>query len=614
MSAPVAEPEASPFPEAERLLEYRTIAEAIPGTAARWPDHGYTFQDLKGDETFYSFVEIERETARRAGALQAHGLTKGDRLGMVLIEPRDFVLTFLACLRAGVVPVPFYPPLGLGNFASYSTRIGRLLESCGARMLFASRRLESVLWALVGEVPCLERLITDKHLERDHPPPVYPEIGPDDIAFLQYTSGSTDDPKGVMITHGCLVANSEGILGPGGLRGDSERDVGVTWLPLYHDMGLIGFVVAPICWGISVIFIPTLRFLRDPTTWMETIHRHRASISFGPNFAYGFVAKRSTPEQLARWDLSCLKVLGCGGEPVHPDTVRAFSELFAEHTGMQPDLVRPGYGCAEGTLTTSLTPMDEGLRLNVVDAGTFSTEGIAAPPAEGRPTLTHVACGVTIPGHEVVVIDKKGHRLPEGAEGEILFRGPSVSPGYFHNEKGTRETFRDGWLHTGDLGYLLDGHIFVTGRIKDLIIYHGRNYHPQSIEWPVGNLPGVRKGNVVAFSIPGEDSELVVVVLEKAGGDGDDDGERLIRDVKRVVQAEAGLAAHDVVLLPKHRLPKTSSGKLQRRKTREMYLNRELGQAGSRMTAARTSVAELVAQVTRSLWTRFRNRPGQGAR
>jgi fatty-acyl-CoA synthase len=255
--------------------------------------------------------------------------------------------------------------------------------------------------------------------------------------------------------------------------------------------------------------------------------------------------------------------------------------------------------------------MDEGLRLNVVDADIFSTEGVAAPPLEGRPTLTHVACGVTLPGHEVVVIDKKGHRLPEGTEGEILFRGPSVSPGYFRNEKATRETFRDGWLYTGDLGYLLDRHIFVTGRIKDLIIYHGRNYHPQAIEWPVGNLPGARKGNVVAFSIPGEDSELVVVVLEKAG-DGDD--EALIQEVKRVAQAEAGLAIHDVVLLPKNRLPKTSSGKLQRRRTRELYLNGELGQAGSRMTAARTSLTELALQVGRSLWTRFRTRPGQRAK
>ncbi|MFL6236018.1 MAG: fatty acyl-AMP ligase [Thermoanaerobaculia bacterium] len=582
-------------------IPFRTVAEAVAGTAVRWPDHGYTFQDLKGNETFYSFAEIEGETARRAGALQALGLRKGDRLGMVLIEPREFILTFLASLRVGVIPVPFYPPLGLGNFESYSQRIGRLLQSCEARMLFASRRLESVLWALVGEVPCLERLITEKHLAPDHPPD-YPDLTPDDVAFLQYTSGSTDDPKGVMITHRCLIANSEGIVGPGGLRIDPETEVGVSWLPLYHDMGLIGFVVAPVCCGISVVFIPTLRFLRDPTVWMETIHRHRAAISFGPNFAYGFVARRATPEQLAGWDLSCLKVLGCGGEPVHPETVHAFSQRFAGQARMRPDLVRPGYGCAEGTLTTSLTPMDEGLRLNVVDAAAFRAGGVVAPPREGQQTLTHVACGVPIPGHEVVVVDKQGHRLPEGVEGEILMNGPSVSPGYFRNEKASRETFRDGWLHTGDLGYLLDGHIYVTGRIKDLIIYHGRNYHPQSIEWPVGNLPGARKGNVVAFSVPGEDSERLIVVLEASTGD----EERLVREIRRVVQAETGLAPHDVVLLGKHLLPKTSSGKLQRRKTREMYLNGELGQAGSRMTAARTRLLDLSRQVARSLWARLR--------
>ncbi|HEV7785925.1 MAG TPA: AMP-binding protein, partial [Thermoanaerobaculia bacterium] len=314
MSAPTVELEVQSLSQkaAFRPPEIRTMAEAIVRAAALWPTHGCTFQDLKGEETFYSFVQIAGETARRAGALQALGLRKGDRLGMVVIEPEDFVLTFLACLRVGIIPVPFYPPLGLGNFASYSSRIGQLLESCQARMLFASRRLESVLWALVGEVPCLETLITGKHLERDHPTPDFPDLEPDDIAFLQYTSGSTADSKGVMISHRCLIANSEGILGPGGLQADPLKDLGVTWLPLYHDMGLIGFVVAPLCFGVSVVFIPTLRFLRDPTVWMETIHRHRATISFGPNFAYGLVARRATPEHLARWDLSCLKVLGCG--------------------------------------------------------------------------------------------------------------------------------------------------------------------------------------------------------------------------------------------------------------------------------------------------------------
>lgn len=594
--------EENPLCDSSNGKEFRTLAEAIPRAAQLWPDHGYTFQDLKGDETFHSFVHIADETARRAAALQALELRKGDRLGMVMIEPREFVLTFLACLRIGVIPVPFYPPLGLGNFASYSTRIGNLLRSCGARMLFASKRLENVLWALVGEVPSLERLITEKHLEGAQAPPEFPELTPDDIGLLQYTSGSTDEPKGVMITHRCLVANSHGNLGHGGLQVDATKDTGVTWLPLYHDMGLIGFVVAPICYGISVTFIPTLRFLRDPTVWMETIHRRRATISFGPNFSYGFVAKRATPEQLARWDLSCVKVLGCGGEPVHPETVRHFSRLFSESARLKPDIVRPGYGCAEGTLTTSLTPMSEGLRIQEVDAATFRSTGRVTAPREGQAALTHVACGVPIPHHDVIIIDKKGEKLPEGVEGQILFRGPSVSPGYFHNETATRETFRDGWLYTGDLGYLLDNHIYVTGRIKDLIIFHGRNYHPQSIEWPVAKLPGVRKGNVVAFSVPGEDSELLIVVLETTS----EDSESIVREVKRVVQTETGLAPHDIVLLAPNFLPKTSSGKLQRRKTRELYLDGKLGQAGSRMTTTRTSFVQLGQQVVRSLWTRFR--------
>ncbi len=611
MSPPILEAEVQSLSQkdATRPLDYRTMADAVVRAAALWPTHGCTFQDLKGEETFYSFVQVAEETARRAGALQALGLRKGDRLGMVVIEPEDFVLTFLACLRVGVVPVPFYPPLGLGNFAAYSTRIGQLLESCQARVLFVSRRLESILWTLVGEVPSLETLITDKHLERVYLAPVFPELEPDDLAFLQYTSGSTADSKGVMISHRGLIANSEGILGSGGLQADPRTDSGVTWLPLYHDMGLIGFVVAPLCFGVSVVFIPTLRFLRDPTVWMETIHRHRATISFGPNFAYGLVARRSTPEHLARWDLSCLKVLGCGGEPVHAETIRAFSRHFSPATGLQPDLVRPGYGCAEGTLAASLTPMSEGLRVNVVDAATFRGKGLAAPPRDGQPSLTHVACGVPIPGHQVVIAGKEGLFLPNGAEGEILFGGPSVSSGYFRNEPATRAAFRDGWLYTGDLGYVLDGHVYVTGRIKDLIIYHGRNYHPQSLEWPAGKLPGVRQGNVVAFSVPGEDSELVVIVLETSIPEITADAAgALIKEIKRVVQGETGLAPDDVVLLGKNHLPKTSSGKVQRRKTREMYLCGELGAAGSRMTASRGRFIDLARQMARSLWTRIRTR------
>ena len=223
MSLPVLEAEVPSLSRqgVVRPLGYRTMAEAIERAAALWPTQGCTFQDLKGEETFYSFAGLAAETARRAGALQALGLRKGDRLGMVVIEPQEFVLTFLACLRAGVVPVPFYPPLGLGNFAAYSARIGKMLESCEARMLFVSRRLESVLWALVGEVTCLETLITEKHLERNYPPPVFPDLEPGDIAFLQYTGGTTGVAKGAMLTHRNLLLNAYYV---GGCQNLTEHD------------------------------------------------------------------------------------------------------------------------------------------------------------------------------------------------------------------------------------------------------------------------------------------------------------------------------------------------------------------------------------------------------
>lgn len=579
--------------------EYQSIPQGLADAARRWPEHGYTFQNLSGAETFISFADMQRETTKRAARLVQLGLRKGDRLGMVVIEPEEFVLTFFASLRAGVVPVPCYPPLGLGDFDAYNRRTGRLMRTCGARMVFTSRRLENVLWTWVSDLPSLERIITPKIFEQPCGSTTYPEVGPDDIALLQYTSGSTARPRGVILTHRCIMANCRGILGPTGLQATSG-DRGVTWLPLYHDMGLIGFVVAPILAGICVVFIPTIRFLRDPTTWMDTVHRHRATISFGPNFSYGFVARRATAEQLVAWDLSCLKTLGCGGEPVDTATIDRFSTRFSSHCRLKPGIVRPGYGLAEGTLTTSLTPMDETLRVNVVDAERFRADRIAEPAGAG-PSLVHVACGVCIPDHQVAIIDERGRHLPEGSEGEIIMQGASVSPGYFDDEEATARTFRNGWLHTGDLGYLLDGHIYVTGRIKDLIITHGRNYHPQSLEWPIGNLPQVRTGNVVAFAVSDGDTEVPVVVVETTT----DGREALLTEIRRVVHAETGLMLHDIVLVDKNTLPKTSSGKLQRHLTRQLYLTGALGQSGARITSGRTARINIAKQLVRSLWVRL---------
>src|SRR5262249_29294610 len=201
-------------------------------------------------------------------------------------------------------------------------------------------------------------------------------IAPADTAFLQFTSGSTRDPRGVIVSHACLLANALGIAGEGGLRVDPRRDVGVTWLPLYHDMGLVGFVVASMCIGVRVVFIPTLRFLRNPSVWMDTMHRHRATISFGPNFSYALATKKATPERLQRWDLSSVRVLGCGGEPVNAGVIRAFTAVFHQHAGLREDAVRPAYGLAEATLTTSVTPMDQGMTTLCIDRERFQEDGI----------------------------------------------------------------------------------------------------------------------------------------------------------------------------------------------------------------------------------------------
>lgn len=583
---------------------YRTIAEAIANIGQEWPDKGFVFQDAKGEERRYSFPEVEEETARRAAGLQQMGLEKGDRFGLIVIEPEDFVLDFLAALRVGILPVPLYPPLSMGSLDAYADRTALILSTAKAKVLVASEKLQNVLWSLVDRVPTLEKLVRAETLGQTTAKPVYPTIEPDDLAFLQYTSGSTSDPKGVMVTHGSLIANVNGIMGPNGLNMNPAVDKGCSWLPLYHDMGLIGFVISPIVWGVEVVFIPTMRFIRRPNTWMDTIHRHRATATFAPNFAYALITRRCKDNDLSKWDLSCLKACGCGAEPIHPDTMREFTALFSEKCGMPENAILPAYGMAEATLAISLKDVDKPMRTIVVDAQSFEDEGVVkAPEGDDTVVLEHVCCGPAFPGHEVAAFDGDT-RLAEGVEGELCVRGPSVTPGYFENPEATASTFRDGWLRTGDLGYLVDGDIVITGRLKDLIIFNGRNIHPQSVEWVAAEIDGVRKGNVVAFSRPGASSEELVLALETRAAD----KEQLVKLVKQAVQREMSLTISEVVCLEPGSLPKTSSGKLQRRKTRQQFMNGSLGTEGSRAMGSNADKVTLAKHVAKSLWSRAKAR------
>lgn len=580
-----------------------TIADALVRSAKEHPENYQVYLDDVGNPTRYTFVDIERETAHLAAGLQAQGLSKGDRVGLVLIDPKDFILTFYACLRIGVVAVPLYPPMSMADLDAYIEKLTRICTDADCKMLIASTRIHKVLWQVVSRVPSMKTLIDVEALGKHKQTLDAPHIAPEELAFLQYTSGSTSDPKGVMVTHANLYHNIYGLtrketldLGP--------SDTTVSWLPQYHDMGLIGFVIAPMLICMNAVFIPTISFLKRPNRWMDAVHTYRGTATFCPPFALGLAARRARPKQLEKWDLSCLRFVGVGAEPIQPDGARQFTELFSEHCGLAKNAVLPAYGMAEATLGMSIKPVTETMRTIHIDHELFQNEKIVKIVEPSDDSAEHVSCGPVLPEHELAAFDEDGNQLPEGAEGELWFRGPSVANGYWNNEKGTREAFReDGWLRTGDLGFIYDNEIYVSGRVKDLIIVNGRNIHPQSLEWPLYALEGVRPGNVVAFSCRGKTTEEIILCIETRP-EAPEDLEQQVRDT---IVRSFGVPVEKVVLLQPGQLPKTSSGKLQRRKTRAMYLSGELERNATRTmgsTAAKTTVAKHVA---RSLIARVKN-------
>ena len=574
-------------------------------------DRGFTFASARpqaegGGDLYLSFHALREEVQKRAHHLRALGLRKGERVALVVPDGHEFVPTFLGALWAGLVPVPLYPPLSLGKLDAFMESLTTILTAASPRVLVAGAQVEKLLWGVMGKVASLERLVRSTDLgepvERAlHQGLLRESLDDHDLAFLQFTSGSTSLPKGVMVTHGSLAANAKAIL-TDGLKADPKTDKGVTWLPLYHDMGLIGFVIAPLTVGISVVFIPTLSFIRNSTLWMETIHKHRGTISFAPNFAYALVTKRAKPEQLARWDLSSVRVFGCGAEPINPDTMRAFVETF-KGARLRPESLLPCYGMAEATLAMAFIPLEEPLRTDRIDEADYHGHQKATPLPHGsaKAALEVVCCGKTFTGHELSIRDEAGRELPERTVGEICFSGPSVAAGYYNDPEASKAAGMgpgtDGWLHTGDLGYLADGEVFVSGRLKDLLIINGRNYYPQRIEWIVEEVPGVRKGSAVVFSRPGKSSEEVVVCLETR----DPEPAKLAEAIKAKVSEELSLQVSDVKLVAPGALPKTSSGKLQRRKTREQYLAGTLGQEGMRTLGGMGSRLLIVKHLAYSL-------------
>jgi fatty-acyl-CoA synthase len=535
---------------------------------------GYTFLDGHLNPRDWSFAEVCNEAKRIGASLQTLGLIQGDRVALALSSPEDFVLTFLGAVSAGVMPVPLYPPLGLGRMGDYIDRATGILRVSGTRFLITTRDLVPVLDPILSRAPALNGLLEIETLRRICPELALsePETQPDDPCFLQFTSGSTSAPRGVVVTHRNLTANSWAIIKALEINPDADR--AVSWLPLYHDMGLIGFVILTLFAQIPVVFIPTIAFVKHPSVWMETVHKYRASITCGPNFAFDLAAKRAPKNSPTALNLSCLRVLGCGAEPINPKTMEKFIAAF-EPCGLKSNAIMPCYGMAEATLAIAFDHLHRPVKKLVIDRLAYETRNIALPVNgdDRKKKFELVSCGRTFDGHEIQILDDDGRHLPEGKVGEIVFRGPSVTPGYFQNPEASNQLLKGGWLHTGDLGFILNGDLYISGRQKDLVIINGRNYPPQAIEWVVEEIAGIRKGSVVAFSVDGDSTEKLIIIAETTLTE----NAELPQAITEQIRAAFGLTVDKVVLVGRGSIPKTSSGKLQRRRTKALFEDGQLG-------------------------------------
>ena len=509
-----------------------------------------------------SYTTLLGDSLQIAGALRARRLAPGDRVALVIPEVSDFIRAFFGISAAGLVPVPLCPPAQAGDLPTFARQSRHVLEASRASAVVTTPDIAPLL-----DVPRGVRMTLAVDDLRAGPALTQPAAVPlDSPALLQFTSGSTAAPKGVVLTHANLHANIAAITGPRGLA-VTDADVGVSWLPLYHDMGLIGMLLSAVYSRDDVIVMSPILFLKRPTAWLEAISTYRATVSFAPNFAYEVCLRRVKPSQVAALDLSSWRAAGCGAEPIRPDTLRAFADHFAA-AGFRASSFVPSYGLAEHSLAVAFA--SGGVTVDVVDADRLVRQSVAVPAVGGAAQVVRiVGCGRAFPDHELQIVGEDGRTLPERHVGAIVARGPSVMQGYFEHAEATRGALRDGWLHTGDLGYMADGQLFVCGRTKDLIIHQGRKYHPPDLESAIADVPGVRTAGVVVFGINriDDDDEVVAVVEVRAGAATGD----VVELVRRRVRETTGLELDRVVVAPPGTIPRTTSGKVRRVETRERF-------------------------------------------
>jgi 1-acyl-sn-glycerol-3-phosphate acyltransferase len=555
-----------------------TLLEALNWHVQAHPDrpHVLLYEEADTPVTI-TYSDLQVGALALAAGLQERGVEKGDAVAIMLPTGRDYLFTFFATLLVGCVPVPIYPPARMSQLEDHLRRHIRILNNAEARILVTMEEARTIARLMIDRVETMDSVVTPAELSSDagsHPIRAEPE----DIAFLQYTSGSTGEPKGVVLTHANLVAN---IRAMGEAAAVSSSDVFVSWLPLYHDMGLIGAWLGSLYYGMTLVLMSPLTFLARPSRWLWAIHRHHGTLSAAPNFAYQLCVSRLTDTDLQGLDLSSWRMAFNGAEQVSPQTIRRFSERFKDY-GLPPGAMAPVYGLAEAAVGLAFPPVNRGALVDCVDREALLSQGVARPASmDASDTLEFVACGQALPGYQIRVV-QGGHELPDRHEGRVQFQGPSATSGYYRNPRASRGLFDGAWLDTGDLGYIAAGDIYITSRTKDLIVRGGRNIYPYEVEEAIGDLEGVRKGCVAMFGgiDPEAGTERVIVVAETRETD-----EVVLAGLRQAGMEIAtrllGMPPDEIILAPPHTVLKTSSGKIRRSAVRELYERGDLGQ-GSR--------------------------------
>jgi len=567
-----------------------TIIDVLAWHASTRPDEVQIIHLADEVETRITCERLAAGARAVASGLQRIGLAPRQCVAIMLPTSPAYFDVYLGILLAGGIPVPIYPPARASQLEEHVLRHAGILFNAQAVLLVTVPEAKLVARLLQARVPCIRHIVTPDDLAATAATFEPVTVRGEDIAFIQYTSGSTGNPKGVVLTHDNLLANIRAMKT---VTQVTSRDVFVSWLPLYHDMGLIGAFLGSLYAGMTLVVMSPLAFLARPERWLWAIHRYRGTLSAGPNFAYELAARRIPDAALDGLDLSCWRLAFNGAEAVNADTMTRFADRFGR-CGLRPQAITPVYGLAEASVGLLFPPLGRGIVVDRIDRSVFMQQHRAQRARPRDPHALHfVACGRPLPGHDVRIVDDAGCEVGERVEGRLEFRGPSATSGYFRNAAETRRLFRDGWLDSGDRAYRAADDIFVTGRIKDIVIRGGRNLYPDEIEAAVGAIEGVRRGCVAVFGVPDEPTGTErLVILAETRLDDKPAREKARAAIVDTVVDVLGEPPDEVILAPPHTVLKTSSGKIRRSACRDLLLQ---GAIGASMPSARRQFLRLAA-------------------